>query len=255
LKSSGRNFSKQSYVAKTVGNTALVMHNVAATGQGSEAKLGPTILAEVAVNGVPVQALINTESPATIISLGIVISVFAQGRTEGQTPSQWREKTLKKFSPPEVALNSYGGQQLGVIAQISLCLSQGESCTDATILVKKGAPNNLLLGTDIQPHHGFAMVVKKTGGMLDLLSGRGWDCGGGECAQVKTLREQVDTLSAGQGGCSDGAVQEKTLLLGASGESGAGQLNTTPMAVVQLLQTSKIPAGYGKMVLVGTVCR
>ena len=235
----------QAELAETGGDTAAMMHNVAATGQGSEPKLGPTILAEVAVNRVPVQALINTGSPATIISLDFAMSVFAQGRKEGQTPSQWREKTLKKFSPPEVALNSYGGQQLSVIAKVSLCLSQGESCKDAAVLVQKGAPNNLLLGTDVQPHLGFAMVVKKIGGMLDLFSGRGCHCDGGECAQEKTSREQADTLSAGQGGCNDG---EKTFPLGASGESGAGQLNTTPMAVVQLLQTTKIPAGYGKMV-------
>ena len=41
----------------------------------------------------------------------------------------------------------------------------------ATDLVKKEAPNKLLLGTDVQPTLGFALVMETTE-MFDLLSGK-----------------------------------------------------------------------------------
>ena len=69
---------REAELAKAAGKTAATMHNVAAVGQGPEPKLGPTVFAELMVNGVPVQALIGTGSPATIISLDCAMRVLAQ---------------------------------------------------------------------------------------------------------------------------------------------------------------------------------
>ena len=63
----------QAELAEAVRSVAAVMHQVAATEQGSEPKLGPTVFAEVAVNGVPTRASISAELR----------------RKEGQTPLQW----------------------------------------------------------------------------------------------------------------------------------------------------------------------
>jgi len=238
----------QAELAEAVGNVAAVMHQVAATEQGSEPKLGPTVFAEVAVNGVPTRALIDTGSPATIISLDFAMRVLTQGRKEGQTPLHWKEETLKKFSPPEVTLKSYGEQQLRVIAQTPLCLSQ-EASTEAMVLVQKGAPNNLLLGTDVQPQLGFAMVVRKTGGVVDLFSGREWECVDGEKAQLETSTGQAESSVVGLSGSGGGAggrgtdsVPNENIHLECTSDGGA------TVGVVRLLQTTKIPAGYGKMV-------
>ena len=54
--------------------------------KGSENRLGPSVLAEIHVNGVPTTALIDTGSPATIISLDYVLSLMRGEREEGQSP-------------------------------------------------------------------------------------------------------------------------------------------------------------------------
>jgi len=165
-------------MADAVEEAGVIMTNVGATKSGSESKLGPTVFAEITVNGTPVNALVDTGSLATIVSLDFVLGVLAKERREGQTPTEWKAETLKRFSPPEVNLNSYGGHRLDVIAQIPLRLAQGEAHANAVVLVQKGAPNDLLLGTDVQPHLGFAIVVDRSGSKLDLLSGREWGVGG-----------------------------------------------------------------------------
>ena len=145
------------------------LHTVAADSQ--ENLLGPTVFVDVLVDGVLAKTLIDTGSPATVISLDFVLDVFAQQRDKGQSPEHWMQNTMKRFSAPEVLLKNYGGDPLDIIAQTQLVLSHGCHSTDATVLVQKGAPHDLLLGTDVQHKLGFALVVKMTDKMMDLLTG------------------------------------------------------------------------------------
>ena len=89
-------------------------------------RLGPTVFAPVKVNGVTTDALVDTGSPATIISLEFILKVLVKLRPPEQTDEQWWEATWKKFQEPDVALSSYGGHRLDFIAQILLSLSQGD---------------------------------------------------------------------------------------------------------------------------------
>ena len=139
--------------------------------KGSENRLGPSVLAEIHVNGVPTTALIDTGSPATIISLDYVLSLMRGEREEGQSPEKWRAATLKRFAPPEVSLKNYGGHPLNILSQTKLHLTQGKHAIEATVLVQKGAPNNLLVGTDVQSLLGFTLVMETTGRVMDLLTG------------------------------------------------------------------------------------
>ena len=50
--------------------------------------------------------------------------------------------------------------------------AQGRYSTDAVVLVQKGAPYDLLLGTDVQSKLGFALLMKKLDKPVDLLTGR-----------------------------------------------------------------------------------
>lgn len=50
---------------------------------------------------------------------------------------------------------------------------------NSVVLVRKGAPNDLLIGTDVQPKLGFTLVAENDdGGMTDLFNGQpvnmGW---------------------------------------------------------------------------------
>ena len=136
-------------------------------------RLGPTVYAPITVDGVTTDALVDTGSPATIVSLEFALKVLRQNRPKEQTDAQWIESTQEKFKDPDVTLKNYGGHQLHFIAQIELTLTRGERRFTSTVLVKKGAPNDLLLGTDVQPKLGLTVVTKDDGGGLtDLFSGR-----------------------------------------------------------------------------------
>ena len=141
--------------------------------RGESRRLGPVVYAEVRINGVPTKTLIDTGSPATIVSLDYVLDLLAAERRPHQTPDQWRDETLLKFSPPEVNLTAYGGQALDILSQIPLRLSQGEQTVEGVVLVQKDAPNDLLLGTDLQSKLGFALLMDTAEQRVDLLGQRG----------------------------------------------------------------------------------
>ena len=118
-------------------------------------------MTRILVNGVPTQALVDTGSPATIISLDFVIDIFTKERKKEQTPAQWKEATWKRFSQPAILLRAYSGHKLNIMVQVSLRLTHGSRTVEAMVLVQEGAPNEFLLGTDLQPKLGFALVAEK----------------------------------------------------------------------------------------------
>ena len=72
-----------------------------------------------------------------------------------QIDSHWEETTNRKFSMHKVSLSVYGGNQLNILCQICLRLSQGGQTVGGVVLVQPGTPNDQLLGTDFQPKLGF----------------------------------------------------------------------------------------------------
>ena len=136
-------------------------------------RLGPTVYTPITVDRVTTDALVDTGSPATIVSLEFALKVLRKNRPKEQTDAQWIELTREKFKDPDVTLKNYGGHQLHFIAQIELTLTRGERRSTSTVLVRKGAPNDLLLGTDVQPKLGLTVVTKDDdGGLTDLFSGQ-----------------------------------------------------------------------------------
>ena len=79
---------REAEMAAAVQNTAGTLSMVT-TSEGTVSQLGPTIFTSVKVNGVPTKALVDTGSPATIISLKFVLMVLAGERDSTQTPSQF----------------------------------------------------------------------------------------------------------------------------------------------------------------------
>ena len=79
------------------------------------------------------------------------------------------ESTRKKLTDPDVMLKNYGGHRLDFIAQVELNLSRGQYQLITTILVRKDAPNDLLLGTDVQPQLGFSLGTQDADGSITSL--------------------------------------------------------------------------------------
>ena len=144
------------------------LHSVAADCQDSQ--LGPSVFAEVQVNGVSTKALIDTGSPATIISLDFVLDIFAEQRDRRESPEQWRQNTMRKFSPLTISLKNYGGHSLSIISQTPLKLT-------ATPLAE-GPPEETVHcgGSTDEPSTPFCEYPE-----MDVLSG-----GEGESPVLKT---------------------------------------------------------------------
>ena len=66
----------------------------------------------------------------------------------------------KRFQPTTVSLRSYGGAELLIVAQISCQLSRRGFSVESVLHVQKGAPVDLLLGTDTLPLLGFSLTEK-----------------------------------------------------------------------------------------------
>ena len=123
---------------------------------------------KVLVNGIPTQALINSGSPATVVSLEFVIYVFVKEKEEHKTPAQ---ETFEKFHPPSVLLKAYRGHKLNILSQVSSRLTRRSWTVEAVVLVQEGALHELLLGTDLQSKLGFALVAEEMK-LVDLLNGQ-----------------------------------------------------------------------------------
>ena len=147
------------------------MYGVTLLMEGTPARLGPTITTNVAVNGIDAVALIVTGSPATIISLKFAMGVLAKERQSFNSPQEWKKVMAGRFEAPSVTLKSYGGGRLNIVAQLRVTLCHGNFNTNTTVLVQKDAPNELLIGTDVQSSLGFSLVISKDGTMKDLLKG------------------------------------------------------------------------------------
>lgn len=166
-------------LAAAAGERASIIWNVVQS-DGLRSNLGPTITLRVEVGGVPTDALVDADSPVTFILLDLAIIVMAKERNKFASVEEWQQATLKKFKPTAVFLRNYGGGHLDIMAQLLAHISKGEYHTDVTVLVRKDAPNRLLLGTDGQLLLGYVLIKKENEErgvnvtMLRLVRWYGW---------------------------------------------------------------------------------
>ena len=246
-------------VAGAVEQTSGTMSTVDAEEEceASGSRLGPAVFATVGVNGVETKALVDTGSPATIVSLDFVMTVLAKQRKREVTPAEWREETMKKFSVPDVTLKGYRGQRVDIISQVPLSLSRNDCTVDAVVLVQKKPPHKLLLGTDLQSKLGFALVV---GRKFDLLTDQPYAIVVGkqkptdgvpapqsngdpnQDVDLETSTQREERL--GMGSCGGEGISTEGMVGSTAGGQTHPDVTTSRTREVSLLQTVKIPAGY-----------
>ena len=111
--------------------------------------------------------------------------------------------------------------------------SEGHICT-ATVLVQKGAPLDLLLGTDLQTQLGFLFLQKKTNGTaVDLLQKRKW-----ALTQADHEPEEEPVSPS----CSKDYTTEEDNPLDAIDTDVEGS------PVVRLIQAARLPSRHVKLV-------
>ena len=213
----------QSVVEEAVKQVMGTMHNIKLSGTPQDTVLGPTPVSQVTLDSAPVQALLDTGSPISIVSLEFYLKAAAQNRTAEQTPADWGKDVLKKLTPTTVSLRSYGGNELEIVSQ-AVCHLERDGYQVKTVLqVQKGAPVDLLLGTDVLSHLGFSLMqASRQGSATDLLQTTNAPCIPQNSVQgtpqVESAPQKLET------GSTNGSAQ------------------------VKLIQATRLPARHSKLV-------
>ena len=167
------NCTREAEINKALDNAMTTMHTV--TTSQSDAHLGPTLTAKVKLEGIPVSALVDTSSPTTIVSLKFLIDALAKQKKSDESPAQWRKRVEQRLEPPGPRLKSYGGEKLNTVCQIKVAISRGEHSAECVVQVQKGAPVDLLLGTDVHSRLGILVLAcDSDNSATDLLSNQCW---------------------------------------------------------------------------------
>ena len=151
--------------------TTTTMHGVELDEKEETTLLGATITAEVVIEGTTVEAMIDTGSPVTIVSLDFLLQALAKQRAAGQSPEEWEASVRSRLVLPQLTLKSYGGGRLNIVRQMKATISRAEHSATTTIFIQKNAPCDLLIGTDLLGALGFHLVVVDGTETKDLLSG------------------------------------------------------------------------------------
>ncbi len=141
---------KEAEVEEALSIITATMNGTTSPGDGENAALlGPTVTAEVVFEGMPVHALLDTGSPVTIVSLGFALKALAAKQPKSQPPDEWKQAVKARLETPTIQLWSYGGGELNIVSQMTAQLSNGHGCLEGVVQVQKGAPVDLLIGTDV----------------------------------------------------------------------------------------------------------
>ena len=116
-------------------------------------RLGPTPKIPVIVEGIEVEALVDTGCPATIISKTLCRHILDGGHNQENSAvcNEHRCQMEKKLhlSEPSLQLHAYCGTQLSIGAEITVTLVAGEYEAKDVVLVQENTPVDLLLGTNL----------------------------------------------------------------------------------------------------------
>ena len=105
--------------------------------------------------------MVDSGSPVTIVSLGVLLQGLAAKRTT-QTPEEWTDAVKKRLQKPTVAVRAYDGAELAMHAEITAEIAFGDRKHVAPVLVQKDAPEDLLLGTDFLPYLKVLRLAEQT---------------------------------------------------------------------------------------------
>ena len=146
------------------------MHGIKA-GPSDQSPMGPVPTSEVELEGSTTQALLDTGSPVSFISLDFFLRAASAKKTPHQSPADWGREVRKRLLPATMSLHSYGGTELPVVASVVCQLTKGGYPMTSQLQVQKGAPVDLLLGTDTLPRLGFSLTEKQDFVERDILQG------------------------------------------------------------------------------------
>ena len=69
-------------------------------------------------------ALVDTGSPITIVSLDCLLDVLVKLRTPNQTLEEWKQGVKDRFQTASLSVKNYDGGEVNIVGQIT-CLIEG----------------------------------------------------------------------------------------------------------------------------------
>ena len=147
------------------------MHGITPEALTRGTTMGPTPTARVWLEGKETEALLDTGSPVSIVSLQFLLGALALARKEDESLAAWRAKVQERLEPPTITLRNYSGGKLNIVREIQVCISRpGFPGVTTTVQVQHDAPTELLLGTDVLSGLGFVFLqTEQEGADIDLL--------------------------------------------------------------------------------------
>ena len=94
------------------------MINALSSIEGNKNEVGPTLIAEVEVEGKTVKALLDTGSPVTILSVDLLFNHWAQHKKAEQTVEEGKEEVKNRLKSPSLTLKNYGGNELNILKEV-----------------------------------------------------------------------------------------------------------------------------------------
>ena len=156
-------------VDEAVQQMMATMHGITTVSDSTTAALGPIPTGDVLLDGVRVQALLDTGSPVSIVSLDTFLQIAAKNRTSEQSPADWGNFVRSRLQPTTVTLKSYGSDAQNIASQVVCHLRRGDYSSEVVLQAQKGAPVDLLLGTDVLSRLGISLVQQDKERTTDLL--------------------------------------------------------------------------------------
>lgn len=124
------------------------------------------------VEGIEVEALVDTGCPTTVISKTLCRQILDQGQGQVRhlTLEEHRRQNAQKcvLSKPSLQLQAYCGTQLPIGAEITLHLQAGECQAKGVVLIQEASPVDLLIGTNLLSQLGVCILDNNGHSLIGL---------------------------------------------------------------------------------------
>ena len=123
--------------------------------------VGPTLLLDVCIEGVPVSAVVDTGAQSTIISRPMLHRIHKQMKSRG--------KTMPKLALPSPPLYGKSGSALDITAMVNLTFSADGSEVTVPVFIQPDSGQDCLLGMNTLPqlgvkvHHANGESLRRSG--------------------------------------------------------------------------------------------
>ena len=94
----------------------------------TEVQLGPAITTDISLEGCPVQALLDTGSPISIVSVEFLLKASLTATSSDQTEENLKDAARKRIKLPTISVRNFGGGEVNIIGQVTVNLTRGEHC-------------------------------------------------------------------------------------------------------------------------------